>query len=147
MRVRITEEPVHVEDVLADLASPQDGAVVLFTGIVRNHSEGRRVSAVAYEAYQPMAERVLREIAQEAVQRLGTDRLSVVHRVGELRVGEVSVAIAAASAHRAEAFDACRYVIEEIKVRLPAWKKERYVEGDSRWVPGHEPAGSSVPGA
>lgn len=147
MRVQITAEPIELAGILADLAAPEDGAVVLFTGIVRNHNEGRSVSGVAYEAYRSMAERVLREIAQEAVARLGTDRLAVVHRVGELRVGEVSVAIAASSAHRAEAFDACRYVIEEIKARLPVWKKERYVEGDARWVPGREPTASRAQGA
>jgi molybdopterin synthase catalytic subunit len=88
-----------------------------------------------------MAEEVLAAIVGEAAERLGTDRIAVVHRVGELQVGDVSVAIAVSSAHRAEAYDASRYVIEEIKKRLPVWKHERYVGGDTAWVRGHELTG------
>lgn len=144
MRVEITAEPIRLEDVLADVGAPGDGAVVLFAGVVRNESEGRRVTGIHYEVYRAMAERVLREIAAEAARRLGTDHLTVVHRVGELPVGEVSVAIAMASPHRAQAFDACRFVIEQVKARLPVWKQERFVEGGARWVPGREPAPSGA---
>lgn len=146
MYVQITADPIQVSELLASVGSPEDGATLLFTGIVRNHSEGQPVTAVQYEAYRGMAEQVLREIAQEASDRLGTDRLAVVHRVGDLRVGDVSVAIAVSSPHRAESFAACRYVIEEIKVRLPVWKRERFLGGETRWAPGREPAPSPVAG-
>ncbi|MBI4538108.1 MAG: molybdenum cofactor biosynthesis protein MoaE [Gemmatimonadetes bacterium] len=139
MRVELTAEPIRVADVLEGVGVPEDGAVVLFLGIVRDRSEGRPVTGVRYDAYRAMAERVLEEIAGDAVRRLGTDRLVVVHRVGALAVGEISVAIAASSPHRAEAFEACRLVIEEIKLRLPVWKQECDSDGEARWVPGHEP--------
>lgn len=124
---------------LGRVGASEDGAVLLFLGIVRDHNEGRPVTGVQYEAYAEMAERVLREIAQEASERLGTRRIVVVHRTGELVVGEASVAIAVSSPHRAEAYDASRYVIEEIKRRLPVWKQEQYVDGDIRWLDGQRP--------
>jgi molybdopterin synthase catalytic subunit len=97
------------------------------------------VGGVRYDAYEEMAARVLSQIVEEAVQLVGTDRIVAVHRVGELTVGEVSVAIAVSSPHRAEAFEASRFIIEEIKKRLPVWKKERY-EGDvEEWVEGVTP--------
>lgn len=116
-----------------------DGAAVLFVGTVRDHNEGSSVTGLTYEAYDQMAESVLETIAAEAAERLGTPRVAVVHRVGELAIGEVSVAIAASSPHRAETFDAARYVIEEIKKRLPVWKKEHYVEGEAAWLDGVTP--------
>ena len=121
------------------MGSDEDGASLLFTGVVRNHNQGRTVDGVRYDAYEEMAARVLSQIVEEAVQLVGTDRIVAVHRVGELTVGEVSVAIAVSSPHRAEAFEASRFIIEEIKKRLPVWKKERY-EGDvEEWVEGVTP--------
>ncbi len=121
------------------MGSDEDGASLLFTGVVRNHNQGRTVGGVRYDAYEEMAARVLSQIVEEAVQLVGTDRIVAVHRVGELTVGEVSVAIAVSSPHRAEAFEASRFIIEEIKKRLPVWKKERY-EGDvEEWVEGVTP--------
>jgi molybdopterin synthase catalytic subunit len=133
---RLTREPIDPGAVLSLVGAPADGAVLLFLGSVRDHHEGRRVSGMRYDAYGPMATKVLVAITREAAARLGTDRIAVVHRVGELDVGEVSVAIAVSSPHRAEAFDAARYVIEEIKKRLPVWKLEHEVAGGSRWVDG-----------
>jgi molybdopterin synthase catalytic subunit len=135
----IGPEPIDPAAVLARVGSREDGATLLFLGVVRDHADGRAVSGMRYDAYAEMAEPVLEEIAREAAERLGTDRLAVVHRYGELDVGEVSVAIAASSPHRAEAFDASRYVIEEIKKRLPVWKKEHYVDGSAAWVEGTVP--------
>ncbi len=134
--VRETIDPRAVLDRVGDAA---DGAVVLFVGAVRNHADGRAVRGVRYDAYDEMASEVLAVIASEASERWGTDRIAVVHRVGTLDIGEVSVAIAVSSAHRADAYEASRYVIEEIKKRLPVWKKERYIEGDEAWVRGVEP--------
>jgi len=135
----IVHDPIRNEDVLAHVGADEDGAAVLFLGIVRDHADGRPVTGMTYESYEEMAEPVLREIALEAAQRIGSDRVAVVHRVGDLRIGEVSVAIAVSSPHRAEAFDASRYVIEEIKKRLPVWKKEHYADGAPEWVRGTVP--------
>jgi molybdopterin synthase catalytic subunit len=139
MHAWITTDPIGIEAVLPLVASDQHGAALLFLGIVRDHNEGRAVSGVHYEAYHDMAERTLREIAAEAVARLQSARIAVVHRIGELAVGEVSVAIAVSTPHRAEAFEACRYVIEELKQRLTVWKQERYAAGDARWLAGAQP--------
>ena len=139
MRAWITRDSIRSEEVLALVGDDADGAAVLFLGTVRNRNEGAPVSGLSYDAYEEMAGRVLAEIAGEAAHRLGTDRLAVVHRVGELGIGDVSVAIAASSPHRAEAFEAARYVIEEIKKRLPVWKKEHYVDGEARWLDGVTP--------
>lgn len=140
VRAGVTRDPIEAPDVLRQVGDDRDGAVVLFLGVVRDHNEGAAVTGVSYDAYEEMAGRVLADIGAEAAQRLGTDRLAVVHRIGELAVGDVSVAIAASSPHRAEAFDAARYVIEEIKKRLPVWKKEHYVAAESRWLDGRTPA-------
>jgi molybdopterin synthase catalytic subunit len=135
----LTHDPIEPADVLRRVGHEEDGAAVLFLGTVRNHADDRPVSGITYEAYEEMAASVLEEIAREAAEILGTDRLAVVHRVGELRVGEHSVAIAASSPHRAQAYEASRYVIEEIKKRLPMWKKEHYADGGDGWVEGTTP--------
>jgi molybdopterin synthase catalytic subunit len=139
VRAWVTPDPIDPHRLLDTVRSGEDGAVVLFLGTVRDHNEGRAVSGMRYDSYGPMADKVLGAIAAEAAGRLGTDRLVVVHRVGELGIGEISVAIAASSPHRAEAFDASRYVIEQIKVRLPMWKQEHYPAGGSRWLDGTTP--------
>lgn len=145
----VTAEVIDPTAVLSRVGHDQDGAMLLFVGVVRNHADGRSVSGMRYDAYVEMAEPELTRIAEEAAARLGTDRLAVVHRIGELEIGEVSVAIAASSPHRAESFDATRYVIEEIKKRVPIWKKEHYLEGDAAWVKGVVPPGTGAtePGA
>ncbi len=134
---RITRDPIRVEDLLEDLITPGDGATVVFLGVVRNQNEGRAVSGLEYEAYETMANRVLAEIGRESEERFGTGRIRILHRIGHLGVGEVSAGIAVATPHRAEAYEASRHIIEEIKVRLPIWKKEKYVDGDTQWVEGH----------
>lgn len=139
VRARVTPEPIVPERVLEQVGAPEDGATLLFLGVVRNHADGRPVSGLHYEAYVEMAEGVLREIAREGAEILGTDRMAVAHRTGDLEVGDVSVAIAVSSPHRAEAYQASRYVMEEIKKRLPIWKKERYADGESEWVRGTRP--------
>lgn len=139
LEARITTDPIDVAALNADFATPDDGAVLVFTGTVRRQNEGRAVTGLRYDAYAAMAEQELRRILEEAASRWPVSRLSAVHRTGALQVGDVSVAIAVASPHRAEAFEACRYVIEEIKRRLPVWKQERYVEGTERWLEGVTP--------
>lgn len=139
MKSWVTTEPLDPTAILDMVGAEEDGAVLLFLGIVRDHNDGRRVSGMRYDAYVPMAEKVLGEIAAEAAARLGTDRIVVAHRIGELQIGEASVAIAVSSPHRAVAYEASRYVIEEIKKRLPVWKEEHYIEGDARWLDGQVP--------
>jgi molybdopterin synthase catalytic subunit len=142
----VGSEVIDPTSVLGRVGSDTDGAALLFVGVVRNHADGRSVSGMRYDAYVEMAQRVLEEITNEAADRLGTDRLAVEHRMGELDIGDVSVAIAVSSPHRAEAFEASRYVIEEIKKRLPVWKKEHYADGSADWVAGTVPPGTGVAG-
>ncbi len=136
---RVTRDPLDAAALLRDAVAPSDGAALLFWGVVRDEHGGRAVSHLEYEAYAPMAEAKLAEIAAEARARWGTGEIAVVHRVGRLEVGEASVAIVVAAPHRAEAYEASRYVIEELKQRVPVWKREGYVDGDSEWVPGFAP--------
>ncbi|MBV9773449.1 MAG: molybdenum cofactor biosynthesis protein MoaE [Gemmatimonadetes bacterium] len=136
---RITRDPIDAAALLRDAVSPSDGAALLFWGVVRDEHDGRAVSSLEYEAYAPMAEAKLAEIAAEARERWGTGEIVVVHRVGRLEVGEASVAIVVAAPHRAEAYEASRYVIEELKQRVPVWKREGYVDGTREWVPGFAP--------
>jgi molybdopterin synthase catalytic subunit len=137
---RVTSDRIDPADLLGGTLSPDDGAALLFWGVVRNENDGRAVSSLEYSAYAEMAEREMLRIADEARARFGTGAIHVVHRIGLLRVGEASVAIAVASPHRAEAYEASRYVIEELKRRVPVWKREGYVDGETEWVPGFTPA-------
>ena len=137
--VGMGEGPVDVERFLHGFASPEDGAVLLFLGTVRDHNDGRAVEGLEYEAYREMGEEVLAAIARETESRFGTGRIGIHHRTGKLAVGEVSTVIAVATPHREEAYGASRYIIEEIKKRLPVWKKEIYAGGDSHWLDGKVP--------
>jgi len=145
MYAAVSHRPIDASEVLARVGGPEDGAALLFLGVVRNHNEGRAVSGMEYEAYEEMAGEVLSEIALEAAALLGTDRLAVVHRVGTLGIGEPSVAIAVSSPHRSSAYEASRHVIEEIKKRLPVWKREHYTDGERTWLPGHTPKAAGHP--
>ncbi len=140
----IVQEPIDPAHVLTLIGADQDGASLLFLGVVRDHNDGRSVGGMRYDTYEEMAAEVLSEIVDEAARSAGTDRVACVHRIGELEVGEVSVAIAVSSPHRAQAYDASRYVIEEIKKRLPVWKKERYSDGAEEWVEGRTPTAPSA---
>jgi molybdopterin synthase catalytic subunit len=135
----ITADPIGADTVLPLVAADEHGAALIFLGMVRNHNEGQAVRGVHYEAYREMAERVLHDIASEACERIAPARIAAVHRIGELAVGDVSIAIAVSTPHRAEAFEACRYVIEEVKQRLSVWKQERYISGQSEWLDGAVP--------
>jgi molybdopterin synthase catalytic subunit len=131
--VRLTREPIDL--VALQAASDADGAVCLFVGVVRRDNGGRRVRHLEYEAYEEMALPLLEEIAAEARRRWGVTDVAIVHRLGRLEIGEASVAIAVASPHRAQAFDACRYAIETLKATVPIWKKEFYADG-AVWLEG-----------
>ena len=118
---------------LALVQSPARGGIASFLGIVRDHQSGRAVVGLDYSAYAPMAEAVSQEIVSEAESRWDV-AVSLLHRIGKLSVGDTAVAVVAASAHRDDAFLACRYVIEQVKRRVPIWKKEYYADGSVMWV-------------
>lgn len=143
--VQITEEPIEPAELLKRVGREADGAVLLFLGAVRNHADGRPVEGLRYEAYVPMAREVLLELVEEALQRLGSGRIAAVHRIGELSVGDVSVGIAVSSPHRAEAYETSRILMEELKRRLPVWKRERYADGSEDWVEGTPVEGATRP--
>jgi molybdopterin synthase catalytic subunit len=134
LHVAIVSAPIDVAALLARAQAPGVGAVSLFLGTVRDLNDGRPVSGMEYEAYAPMAESELRAIAEETCGRVAGLRLVVEHRVGTLEIGEASVAIVAAHAHRAQAMDAARDVIESLKQRVPIWKREHYLGGDREWI-------------
>jgi len=133
--VRLQHDPIRAEDLIVEVRGDGDGAVALFLGTVRNHNAGRRVLYLDYHAYPGMAEREMERIEHDAAKRYGASRIAIVHRTGRLEVGEVSVAVAVASPHRAEATDACRFVIDTLKKRVPIWKKE-FFEGGAVWIEG-----------
>jgi molybdopterin synthase catalytic subunit len=133
-RASIVVSAIDPASLIEEVSSPQYGAISLFVGTVREVNEGRSVSAIEYSAYKSMASAELERILDEAVERFGISALVVEHRIGLLGLGEVSVAIAAAHPHRAPALDSTRYVIEEIKKRVPIWKKEHYSDGTREWV-------------
>ena len=134
MRAAIVRDPIDATAVLAEVASSANGAGILFVGTVRETNEGRAVSGIEYAAYESMAVRELEAIAAEAASRFGTNDVAVEHRIGRLALGETSVAIAVAHPHRAQAYDASRFIIEEIKRRVPIWKREEYVDGTREWI-------------
>ncbi len=127
--VRIVRARIETDGIVASLKAAEDGAVAVFEGIVRNHSRGKSTLYLEYEAYEAMALAKMREIATEMRKRFAIDRLAMVHRLGRLEIGETSVMIAVSSAHRAAAFDACRYGIDTLKRVVPIWKKEFFADG------------------
>lgn len=137
--VKITERAVNLHQVTGALANPAHGGQAYFFGAVRNMNHGRTVKAVSYECHKTISENVLGEIVSEARKKWG-DNLdaAIVHGTGRLLVGEVSVGIGVSTPHRDEAFEACRYIIEQLKIRVPIWKQEHYIDGDSEWLKGHE---------
>lgn len=138
IQVRMTDEPLSIDALSTILCRDDCGAQVIFCGVVRNVNEGRPVLAVTYDAHRALAEKAFREIADEACAAWGAGlSVFVAHRAGKLAVGEVSVLVGVASPHRAEAYHASRYVIEQLKIRSPVWKQEHYADGDSGWLKGH----------
>jgi molybdopterin synthase catalytic subunit len=135
MLLSIGPEPLELATLVAAVARDGDGAVASFVGVVRNENKARRVRYLEYEAYVPLARKVFERIAGEVEARWPDTRLALHHRVGRLAIGEASVAIAAASPHRANAFAACRYTIERVKQVAPIWKHE-FFEGGDVWIEG-----------
>ncbi|MGA2206340.1 MAG: molybdenum cofactor biosynthesis protein MoaE [Terracidiphilus sp.] len=142
--VALTREAVDADQIVAAAKRPEDGAVVVFDGIVRNHSRGRRTIHLDYEAYEEMAIRQMRTLGEKASERFGVRQVTMVHRLGHLEIGETSVLIVVASAHRTAAFEACRWLIDTLKQTVPIWKKETFADGQV-WAPGEPfPEGLAV---
>ena len=130
---RVQSEPIDLNELVRYVTDPEAGAITTFIGTTRNNNEGRKVIALDYEAYSEMAEKELARIGAEAGQKWQIRRMAILHRLGPVQIGEVSVAIAVSSAHREAAFAASRFAIEEIKKTVPIWKKEVY-EGGEVWI-------------
>ncbi len=133
--ISITEKPIDVDKLLDYVSDQSSGASVLFTGTVRDHNEQDKVSKLHYETYQEMAEKILQEIENEVHAKWKITKFIAIHRTGTLKVGEVSVAVAASSEHRKEAFEACKFGIDSIKEKAPIWKKE-FSESGTEWLEG-----------
>ena len=138
IHVDTKEEALSTEAALAHCSAPGHGAADLFIGRVRDLNQGRKVKAVSYDLHPLLCTNVFREICEEARQEWGKSlHFWLEHRRGRLAVGDASVVVAVSSPHRDESFKACRYLVEQMKVRAPVWKQEHYVDGDSEWVQGH----------
>lgn len=133
LKLEITPDPID-PSILVQLATALDGAVVTFLGVVRGSTDGRAVAGLDYEAYEEMAVKEMKRIAEEAIDKWSISKIAIIHRTGSLEVGDVSVAIAVSAPHRGEAFDACEFLIDTLKVSVPIWKKELFEDGSSSWV-------------
>ncbi len=133
--IALVTEPIDSASLVSNIKQGEDGAVVVFDGIVRNNTRGRRTLYLVYEAYQDMALRQMQALAAEAIAVHGVRQVAMVHRLGRLEIGETSVLIAVSSAHRAQAFEACRWLIDTLKKTVPIWKKEHFEDG-AVWADG-----------
>jgi molybdopterin synthase catalytic subunit/molybdopterin converting factor small subunit len=143
-QIALVQEPINPSAILREIKAGADGAVCLFDGIVRDNTRGRATLHLDYEAYDEMALKQMHLLRSEAIGRFGVRDVAIVHRLGRLHVGETSVFIAVASAHRAAAFDACRWVIDTLKKTVPIWKKEHFADG-AVWTDG-EPFPDDIAG-
>ncbi len=134
MKTEFAISAVRLENLPGLAVGYESGAVVTFWGRVRDRNEGRNVTGLEYSAYEELAVKEGRRIVEEAAAKFGLDGVRAVHRVGSLNLGDAAVVVEVAAGHRGEAFEACRWIIDEIKSRVPIWKEEHYAEGDHSWV-------------
>ena len=134
----ITREPLDPQPLVEAVRKDESGAVALFYGVVRNHNMGRSVQYLEYDAYESMAVKKLREVADEVCAKFPVNGVAALHRIGRLEIGETSLLVAVSSPHRKEAFEACHYAVDRIKETVPVWKKEVWEDG-SEWIEGHVP--------
>ena len=134
----ITREPLDPQPLVEAVRKDESGAVALFYGVVRNHNMGRSVQYLEYDAYESMAVKKLREVADEVCAKFPVTGIAALHRIGRLEIGETSLLVAVSSPHRKEAFEACHYAVDRIKETVPVWKKEVWEDG-SEWIEGHVP--------
>ena len=140
MLIRVTDSEISQVEAAAAVSRPEAGAVVVFLGVVRDNNLGRKVQYLEYDAYPSMAEKVMRQIATEAHERFGLADCAVLHRTGRLEIGEASLLVAVSSGHRREAFEGAHWIVDEVKKRVPVWKKEVWDDGEA-WVEGPEALG------
>lgn len=135
-KIQLTDQPINADALHQELLKGSEtfGGVSVFEGRVRNHNHGKQVTSLFYECYQPMALKVMEEIRQEALAKWKGVKIIAVHRYGSIPLGEAAAWIGVAASHRDESFAACRFMIDEIKSRVPIWKKEEYVDGSHVWV-------------
>jgi molybdopterin synthase catalytic subunit len=138
--IHISKEPINISQMIIDCEDRSAGATVLFAGSVRDHNGEERVSGIYYEAYEEMARNTLVEIENEVFNNWDIRKFIAIHRIGSLKVNEISVAIVVTTEHRYDAFEACKYVIDNIKTRTPIWKKEFFESGNSNWKEGVVPS-------
>lgn len=131
---RLSAEPIDVDAERSVIDHPAAGACIAFEGRVRDHNDGRRVHALDYQAYARLAEAEGQRIVHQATERFAVHRVAAVHRVGSLVIGDVAVWVGVSASHRGAAFDACRWIIDQIKADVPIWKNEHYADGDSGWL-------------
>lgn len=137
---RLTHRKISVDKLMEDVRDDGCGAIVLFLGTVRNKSESGSVTEMYYESYVNMAERQISKIEEDVKKKWPITNISIVHRIGKLRIGDISVAVCVSSVHRTEAFSACRYAIDELKQVVPIWKKEKLADSRKVWAKGSEVA-------
>ena len=147
MRTALVDRAIDIGALVREVAGTSNGATVLFVGTVRDLNDGRPVTGMEYSAYKGMAEREMHDIAREASEQFGTPDVVIEHRLGALELGEASVAIVVAHPHRGGAYEASRYVIEQLKRRVPIWKREHYVDGTREWVDPTRHAAHTAPEA
>ncbi|MCA9042360.1 MAG: molybdenum cofactor biosynthesis protein MoaE [Planctomycetaceae bacterium] len=134
MHIELTHDVIQTDNVYNLVASKEAGAVVLFLGTVREMTAGRQTVALDYDAYPEMAQAQMESLAQETEEKWPIVELAIVHRLGHLELGEISVAVAVSTPHRRDAFEAGQFLIDELKVRVPIWKKENWSDGTTEWV-------------
>lgn len=140
MLIRVTPDVLDTNEAIAAVETPEAGAVNVFLGVVRNNNLGRAVQYLEYDAYPAMAEKVMRELGEEARARFGLEDIAVLHRTGRLEIGEASLLVAVSCGHRAESFEAGHWLVNEIKKKVPVWKKEVWEDGEE-WIEGPESMG------
>ncbi|MGM0556154.1 MAG: molybdenum cofactor biosynthesis protein MoaE [Myxococcota bacterium] len=136
MTTWLTDTPLDLDALLEQTEDPSCGGVVVFSGDIRNHNDGRRVTGITFEAHEALASKAIKALEQEVLARFDVAQCRIQHRTGDIPVGESSVLIVVRAAHRAEAFDGCRHAIDELKERVPIWKHEHYEDGESSYLEG-----------
>lgn len=131
--ISLTQYPIDLRATITTVVTPESGGIDVFIGTTRNHSDARTVTLLEYEAYEPMALQIMEKIVREAQTKWPIHEVAIVHRLGEVPVGEASVVIAVSGAHRNEAFEACRFLIDTLKREVPIWKREHFADGTNEW--------------
>lgn len=144
MLTRVTPDPLETGEAVAAVSSPAAGAIGIFLGVVRDNNLGRRVNYLEYDAYPSMAEKVMAEIGEEARSQFALEDVAILHRTGRLEIGEASLLVAVSTGHRAESFEAGHWIVNQVKKRVPVWKKEVWEDGEE-WIEGPESLGMQAP--